>query len=310
MMGLFDVAKMMRPWSYERISRQWAVTPLGLSGLLVWSLVAAPSEARGQATAAPPLHGRASVSVRVRAAQPDLALTVYVESTRSGGSDVLAPGAEPVLIKKGLHFGTYFVSATQGDDLVTAIASVVLDVAHPTAEVDLELGESRSALVLAGPDWNPVSRATVRPMRAGGPPFLRTNWDLTESQPGLYLLERLRPGTPLMIHADGFVPVCRVVQRHGTDVVLLELGRRVEVQFPRDITPAVAAELAALDDVPGSNCPVPLSAFRPKAATAGDLPVYRIDHFHSSYRFLLQRPGLLTRQVVVPDSGAVIVEEP
>ena len=249
----------------------------------------------------------ASLIVRVAGARPDSPVTVFIESSRRGASDVLAPGTKAVLTKEALPFDRYYVSATQGDDLVTRIEAVLLDPGHPSASVPLELSQNHSTLVLASHDWNPVRKATVKPMRPAGPPFLRASPDVVEVEPGVFRLDALRPGTPLLIHADGFVPVCRVVPRNETDFAWLEPGRQIDVQFPRDITPA-AVEIATLDDLPSSNCPVPLAAFKPAVVRAGiDGQPYRIDHFPSARRLLLQRPGF-TRQIVVPDRGAVVVE--
>jgi hypothetical protein len=93
--------------------------------------------------------------------------------------------------------------------------------------------------------------------------------------------------------------------------VFLESGRTVEVQFPLDITAAVVKELAVLSGIPGAECDIHLSSFGPKAitqSTSNEPALLRIDHFPSSYRLTLQRPGLV-RQILVPDKGAVIVEQ-
>src|SRR5882672_10955830 len=158
--------------------------------------------------------GSGSVSVRVTGANRWSPMTVHIESSRAGNQEVLAPGETFFLTKQGLAFDTYHVSAIQDDDLVTEIKAVRLDERHPTASVDLEIGENRSALFLSDPSGSPVRKALVRPLRPGDPHFLRSGLDVREREPGRYPLDGVRPGIPLLIRPNGFVPICRVVQRN------------------------------------------------------------------------------------------------
>jgi len=83
----------------------------------------------------------------------------------------------------------------------------------------------------------------------------------------------LAPGDEPVLTKDGLdfdaysvsaTPVCRTVPLNGTIYVELNAGRRVEALWPRDLTPAVIqSAMAALSDVPGSDCPVPLADFSP-----------------------------------------------
>jgi hypothetical protein len=124
-------------------------------------------------------------------------------------------------------------------------------------------------------------------------------------------LSAIQPGTPLLIRAEGFAPVCRVVTRNEVDLVQLESGRQVHVTFPADVTPAAMSELTALDDVPGSNCSLPLWAFVPSIdRTSGTPGPVTMTHFPSSERFRLIRFGLADRHIFVPHAGDVIVKLP
>ena len=165
--------------------------------------------------------------------------------------------------------------------------------------------------MLIDPSGKCVTGATVRALRPTGPRALRVGVDLKESEAGMYRLDFVRPGTPLLIQSPNFVPTCRIAPRNQMVPVFLETGRTIEVQFPLDITAAVLKELAVLSGVPGAECDIHLSSFLPEAIrqpTANEPALLRIDHFPSSYRLTLQRPGLV-RQILVPDKGAVIVEQ-
>lgn len=300
------VAKVLSLSSLDRRSSRAAALAASLA-VVVSGVGAAIAQTSTGATVNTTVTGSGRMTVRVMGANRWSPMTVHIESSRAGTQAVLTPG-ETSLTKQGLAFDTYHVSAIQDEVLVTEIKAVRLDELHPAASVDLEISENRSALILSDPSGRPVRKAFVRPMRPGDPHFLRSGLDVRETEPGRYPLDGVRPGIPLLIRTNSFVPICRVVQRHEALLVTLEPGRQIEVQFPRDITIAVARELAALSDVPGSDCPIPLSAFGPEAVTSAVAPLlFRFDHFSSSPRFVLRRPGM-TRQILVADSGPVVVE--
>jgi hypothetical protein len=261
------------------------------------------------------ITGGGKISVRVRNVRPELKATVYIESSRASHTGELASGDEPVLTKEGLDFDNYSVSARQGDALVSAFANVVLDASSPAAVVDLELLENRSVLMLTAPDWRPVSKAQVRALSPAHF-MMRVNSSIQPTEPGVFPLDGLRPGTYLLIRADGFAPTCRMVPLNSTVYATLEAGRRVEVRLPRDLSPAAVRGLAALTDVPGSDCPVPLVEFAPSVkepAGSGLPPLFEFLHFPSASRFGLLRlasPLRPPRQILVPDRGDVVVESP
>ena len=200
------------------------------------------------------------ITVRVRGLQPQLPATVHVESRQTSHHGDIARGATPILTKEGLEFGDYSVSAVQGDTLVSAIENVRLDAAHPEITIEVEVGENRAQLIVSDFKGNAVLNTRLRSV-APAQIFARGSLPIQSTQAGVYPLSGLRPGTYLLIRADGLVPACVTVPRNGTVYATLEAGRRVEVQMPRDLTPAVVRELAALTDVPGSDCPVPLAEF-------------------------------------------------
>ena len=256
------------------------------------------------------LAERGSVSVRVRGIRAGLPTTVRIEARQATHTGELKSGDEPVLTKVGLGFETYSVSATQGDALVSPITNVQLDASHPEATVDVELAENRSSLVLSDPSGNAVRDARVR---AVSPPqlFARGNWSLPSKEPGVYSLDGLRPGMYLQIRAAGMAPACRTVPLNGTTYATLEAGRHVDVQLPHDLSPAVVRELAALFDVPGSDCPVPLADFEPRVRQPSGVnqPLsFEFAHFPSASRLGLLRFPLPPRQILVPEVGSVIVE--
>ncbi len=74
-------------------------------------------------------------------------------ATGSDNSSDLTPDKPPVVVLQGTPFGTYEVSATQKPQRVSRkTITVSLAADHPQAEVTLELGDSRSRLVLIDPD--------------------------------------------------------------------------------------------------------------------------------------------------------------
>jgi hypothetical protein len=258
------------------------------------------------------ITGVGSITVRVRNIRPELKTTVHIESGRASHNGDVAPGDEPVLAKEGLDFDNYSVSAMQGDTLVSTITNVVLDASSPAAAVDLELLENRSVLILTAPDGRPVWKARVRALSPAHF-MMRVNSSIQPTEPGVYPLDGLRPGTYLLIRADGYVPACRTVPLNSTVSATLEVGRRVEVRLPRDLTPAAVRELAALSDIPGSDCPVPLAEFATNVKEpvgSGQPPLFEFLHFPSSFRFDLLRLAHPPRRIVVPDQGDVLVESP
>lgn len=251
------------------------------------------------------------ITVRVRGLRPDLPATVRVESRRASHTGDIVPGAEPVLTKEGLEFDEYSVSAVQGDTLVSSIENVRLDVLRPVVTIEVEVGENRSQLIVSDFKGNPVPNTRIRAV-VPTQNFVRGSLPIQPALTGVYPLDGLRPGTYLLIRADGLAPACVTVPRSGTVQATLAAGRRVEVQLPRDLTPAVVRELAALTDVPGSDCPVPLAEFSPipKDLVAPGRPVtYEFGNFPSASRLGLLRFGLPPRRILVPDRGEVLIEQ-
>lgn len=255
------------------------------------------------------ISGRGSLTVRVSGILPGLPTTVRVESRRASHNGDIAPGAEPVLTKEELDLEDYSVSATQGR-LVSTIKSVQLDASHPAIAVDVELVENRSQLILSDPNGNPVRNARVRVV-APAQFLIPGHGTIQPTEPGVYPLDGLRPGMYLLIRTDDVVATCHTVPLNSTVYATLEAGRRVEIQLPRDVTPAVVRELAALSDVPGADCPVPLAELAPtikQPIIPGQPPTFEFAHFPSTWRLGLLRFGLPPRQILVPDRGDVVVE--
>jgi len=257
------------------------------------------------------LTASGSVTVRLKNRRAGLPANIRIESRRASHTGDVAPHEDPLLVKEGLDFEEYSVSAVQGDEtLVSEIKVIRLDAEHPSAVVDLDLAENRSLLVLTDENGNPVRNAIVR-SHVPAQFLFRGGRFLKQTEPGVFPLDGLRPGMFLMIRADGVVPACRTVPSNSTIYARLEVGRRVDVQLPRDMTPAVVRELSALTDVPGSDCPVPLADFRPQLKPQGEpaRPTqFEVEHFPSSTRFGLLRLPLPPRQILIPDRGEVVVE--
>ena len=249
------------------------------------------------------------ITVRVRGLHANLPASVHVESRRTSHSGDIPSGAEPALTKEGLEFDDYSVSAVQ-DTLVSAIENVRLDASNPAIDLELEVAENRAQLIVSDFKGNPVRDVRVRAV-VPAQNFVRGGQPLQPSQIGIYPLNGLRPGTNLLVRAAGLAAACVTVPRNQTVYATLESGRRVEVEMPRDLTPAVVRELAALTDVPGSDCPVPLIEFQPVPKNVGPpgQPVtYEFGNFPSASRLGLLRFGVPFRRVLVPDHGEVVIE--
>jgi len=247
-----------------------------------------------------------SLRVRARGVRQDLPLSILIESRRRGDRDELAPGAEPEVVK-ALEFDTYSVSAVQADELVSEVTTVVLGPAHPWATVDVDMIENRSDLTVRTTGGLQARNTNVRTMNPADPS--RASGRLDESEPGVFSLRGVRPGSHLLIAADDVVPVCRIARSNTSVSARLEAGRSVELQLPPDIT-RQAIEVTGVRDSVESECVVPLKAFMPDLVNdpfSGQLTI-RIKHFPSSYRLDLERPGLV-RTIAVPDGGGRVTVE-
>jgi hypothetical protein len=244
-----------------------------------------------------------ALNIHITGARAGVPVIVQAESRHRGRMDTLPPGEDTVTFT-GLELGANYVWATQ-EGLVSGLVEVILDTRKAGINVHLELDVNHAELVV------PVHNATVRALRRAAPPFREVGADLQPRTPGRYDLSAIQPGTPLLVQAEGFAPVCRVVTRNEVDTVQLEPGRQVHVTFPPDVTPAVLKELTALDDVPGSNCLLPLWAFAAKLDPSSAPPwLFTMSHFPSAQRFRLIRSGAPDRRIFVPQSGTVMVESP
>jgi hypothetical protein len=254
------------------------------------------------------MTGRGNVTVRVSGMRSGLPTTVHVESRRASHNGDIAPGAQPILTKEGLDLDDYDVSATQGA-LVSRIKSVQLDASHPAIAVDVELVENRSQLIVGGPYGSALRNVRVRAVTPAQ--FRIRGGSIEPTATGVYPIDHLRPGMYLLIRADDVAATCRTVPLNSTVHAVLEAGRHVEIQLPADMTPAVVRELAALSDVPGSECPVPLAEFAPtvkEPVLPGRPPTFEFSHFPSTSRLGLLRFAFRPRQILVPDRGDVVVE--
>lgn len=250
------------------------------------------------------------ITVHVRGLRANLPVSVLVESRQASHTGEIVPGAEPVLTKEGLEFDEYSVSAVQGNAFVSAIETVRLDASHPAIDLEVEIAENRAQLIVSDFKGNPVSDVRVRAV-VPAQSLVRGSYPVQPSQAGIYPLNGLRPGAHLLIRAAGLAAACVLVPRDGTVYATLETGRRVEVRMPNDLTPAVVRELAALTDIPGSECPVPLIEFQPipkDIGAPGQPVIFEFGNFPSASRLGLLRFGLPPRRIVVPDRGDVLIE--
>jgi hypothetical protein len=114
--------------------------------------------------------GQASISALIIGGRPDVPITFYIECTTGDKSIPLSPGDPRTVVQRNLSFGTYYVSARQGPNLVTEIEPIQLDSAQPDHKLTLALSENHGAVMVLDPGGRPVRDVTVRTLRlAGGP---------------------------------------------------------------------------------------------------------------------------------------------
>lgn len=218
-------------------------------------------------------------------------------------------GLETV-VKQGIPFGVYTISAEQpvdgGRTLVSTVETVTLDASSPKVAVEIEVVENKAALFVRDESGRPVRGATVRP--ANPFDFTRSSGrTISPESDGSYSLDDVAPGTPLIVSAGGFVPSCRYVPSNRPATVILSRGRSVQVRFPVDFNRR-AMTVAAVGNVPGSDCPVPLAAFAPQVVGASDPPplALRIENFANAVELTLIQPNAV-RRILVPDVGDVVI---
>jgi hypothetical protein len=212
-------------------------------------------------------------------------LGLLVSGPRATWRHLLAPGREPVVVVRGVPPGIYDVSALQLPGHTSrATIRATLDAGQQHVEVTVDVGESRSRLIVSDEQGRPLSAVSFA---EGGP--RPHGMALLELAPGVYALEGYPPGTQLRIRFGGaLTPVCHEVPFDATLHVTAASGRRVELRTARpDATLDAPWTILGVN---GSDCPVFLRDFVSAAIPTppGQPPRFMLDNFPATGTVLLQ----------------------
>jgi hypothetical protein len=156
------------------------------------------------------------------------------------------PAEEEVAEFKGLDPGEYSVTARTGSGLTSQGAVVVrLTPQAPQAEAAVVLGRHQGRLRVRDEQGQPVRQAAV----TGG------GRALVPDAGGTFSLDEVALGDRLSVRAEGFAPVCRILQAGDLPEATLTLVPAAE-ELTLHAPPQLAWESALLHGLPGSDCPV------------------------------------------------------
>jgi len=213
----------------------------------------------------------------------------------------LEPGHEPTVVLRGIPYGTYDIAALQLPRHTSRKTTrVILSPDNPDGDITVEMGESRSRLIISDEHGGPVTGATFG--RGGVPP--RGIDPLEEYAPGVYSLEGHTPGTPIRMRFGGtLTPACYEVPFDSTLHVTARKGRRVEVHTARPNTAIIPDwTIVGVND---SDCPVLLRDFVYAAISTppGQPPRFMFENFPLTNTVSLRIAG---RQYEVAVSDGVL----
>jgi hypothetical protein len=125
-----------------------------------------------------------------------------------------------------------------------------------------------------------------------------------QSGSGEYRLTGIPSGAPTIIRARGFVPVCLNAPRESAVQVALKPSKPIMVSFPVVFSGPLPG---LVDGLPGSQCSVKFSAFSAiRIKAEGDGSAFAVDGLPASGKFTW-RFGELTREIVLPPSGLIVL---
>jgi hypothetical protein len=203
-------------------------------------------------------------------------VVVRLVGQRSTWADRLEPGQEPIVVVRGIPFGTYDIAALQLPRHTSRkTLPVILSPENPEADITVEIGESRSRLIIS------------------------------DEHGGVYSLEGHTPGTPIrMRFGSTLTPACYEVPFDSTLYVTARKGRRVEVRTAQPNTAIIPDwTIVGVND---SDCPVLLRDFVYAAISGppGQPPRFMFENFPLTNSLLLRIGG---RQYEVAVSDGVLV---
>jgi hypothetical protein len=175
-------------------------------------------------------------------------------STQDGFIDPSTDGTDVDLA--GLLPGSYTIAADTPSGLVSSETAAVTTTAdHPESDVELLLETVEGAIHVRDESGNPI----------GGVSILTNGIKLAETTPGTFHLSRVAPGTSIGVFRPPYLPVCRVLSTADLPEIAITLVAGDETGTIRLIPARGAAAIGYVQDLPGSNCDVPVFRLNPEA---------------------------------------------
>lgn len=207
------------------------------------------------------------------------------DGRRTSGS--WQPGHDDVARLLGLEPGEYGVTARTPSGLASEEGvRAVITPEEPVAEVEVVLTRQDGTLRVVNEEGLPVAGAEV------------VGREVLPDRGGVVPLRGIPVGEWLRVRADGYFPVCRILQAQDLPEMRVTLPRaaetlviHVDVQLPW--------ESGLFQDLPGSNCPLTLNELPFSARATDDRVTVVLTVPRGRYRLLL---GQIGHSVTVPGS--------
>ncbi|MEM7582591.1 MAG: carboxypeptidase-like regulatory domain-containing protein [Acidobacteriota bacterium] len=200
--------------------------------------------------------GRIRVFISSVEGEPEGPVTVEVwnpSNKRLVRTGRLEPDREETLVY-GLDFGQYELSAFTEEGLATPERPrVELTKSQPADDVELVLEEQSAVATVRDANGFPVSGLLVA--------IDQRQLAETGEQPGEYSLLGASAGSELRVVPPlNYLPVCRMLERiEPVEITLRPANAHALLIPPAGPLPPAGSFLGALENLPGSNCPMPVS---------------------------------------------------
>ncbi|MEO1367256.1 MAG: hypothetical protein AAFX50_08760, partial [Acidobacteriota bacterium] len=241
--------------------------------------------------------GRIRVRVTSAEGRPDGPVTLEVwgaSGQRLVRTGSLEPDRESTVIF-GLDFGRYELNAfTEGGLATLDRPPVELSKQRPDEDVEVVLERRRSVATVLDANGLPVPGLLVA--------VDQRQLAETGEQPGEYSLLGASAGSELLVVPPlSHVPVCRRLERIESVDVTLRVADAYAVLVPPDgPLPPAGSFLGALENLPGSNCAMPVSLnWRPEEDASGRSLV-RIDGLTRGTFLFRNTDGVVIVQIPGP----------
>ncbi|MEM7352298.1 MAG: carboxypeptidase-like regulatory domain-containing protein, partial [Acidobacteriota bacterium] len=206
----------------------------------------------------------------------------------------LEPDQEETLVY-GLELGHYELSAFTEQGLATPERpQVELTKSRPSDDVELVLEKQRAVATVLDASGRPVPGLLVA--------IDQRQLAETGEHPGEYSLLGASAGSELRVVPPlGYLPVCRMLERiEPVDVTLRPAGAHALLIPPAGPLPPAGTFLGALENLPGSNCAMPVSLLWQPVEDATGRQLVRLDGLTQGTFLFRNMDGVVLVQVPGP----------